>query len=121
MRRRRSTPRRGPQRWAPEEWDTATDALMQRDGGRCLWCGKMLDNRGERHHRQRRRDGGDRLSNLVMLHPEHHREVHAHPEEARRRGFIVAFASDPLIVPIEAKGGRTFLLMDDGTRTDRDS
>jgi hypothetical protein len=75
-----------------------------------------LISSAERHHRQRREVGGDRLSNLLLLHPNCHALVHAHPEESRDKGWIVsAFARDPAIVPV-AVGGAWYWLDDHGGR-----
>jgi hypothetical protein len=61
-----------------------------------------------------RRVGGDRLSNLVMLHTACHRTVHAHPEQARERGFIVSIHDDTLAVPYDHLQRGWLLLDDDG-------
>ena len=69
------------------------------------------------HHRQRRRNGGNHLANLLLLHPGCHRggpgTVTA-ARTARKRGFIVSFAADPL----DATGGvpehRGKVLLDPG-------
>jgi hypothetical protein len=95
----------------------ATLHVLRRDGDRCLWCGKAL-GRGEvaRHHRMRRRVGGDRLANILLLHGDCHRFIHANPIEARGRGFIVSVYSDMLGSPVVAKDGRAWLLDDQGGR-----
>jgi hypothetical protein len=76
-------------------------ALLRRDGDRCGWCRTPFGQDGVRHHRQPRRIGGDRLSNLVLLHDRCHKTVHAHPEEARERGFIVSIHADTLTTPFD--------------------
>lgn len=93
------------------------DRLLQaRARGRCDCCGKPLDGRCERHHRMRRRDGGDRLSNLLVLRPECHHYWTAHPEEARERGLIVSALGglDPAAEPVLLHGLRRVLLGDGG-------
>jgi hypothetical protein len=99
----------------------ATVTLNLRQRGRCPACGITLDNDGARHHRQRRRDGGDRLANLVILHTKCHRWVHANPEDARKLGLIVSFAGDPLEAPLYVRGQGWVLLDDDGRATRIDS
>lgn len=70
----------------------------------------------ERHHRQRRRDGGDRLSNLLAVLPECHGEIHSHPALAREHGWIVsAFAADPARVEVLQWGEQRVTFTDDGT------
>lgn len=92
-------------------------ALLRRCGGKCWWCGKDLEGRAARHHRQRRRDGGDRLSNLVLLHPECHniypKSVHQNPTEAIDYGFIVPSWAEPDAFAIFVKNNY-WLLDDDG-------
>jgi hypothetical protein len=102
-------------RWTFEEWETATLVILRRDGDRCSWCGKGLNNDAARHHRMRRKDGGDRLSNVVLLHTRCHVYVHAHPDEAKERGVIVPPWEDLLTAKITTWRG-TFYLADDGTR-----
>lgn len=110
---RRSTPRRrdAPQADA-EWWAEATMLLLGRSGSRCERCGKPLAGAMERHHRQRRRDGGDRLSNLLALHPSCHQWITEHPAEAREHGWIVSASNpDPSRMPVMIAGG--WWLLDD--------
>lgn len=118
MKRKRSTPRRREApRFSTDDWEAATLSMLRRSGMRCEWCDRALGNQMERHHRIRRRDGGDRLSNLVALHTACHQYVHAHPDEARDRGFIVSALSDvdPQDVGVTI-AGRTWWLDDLGNR-----
>ena len=85
--------------------------LQARAGNQCECCGKPLDGRCERHHRKRRRDGGDRLANLLVLLPECHQRWTAQPARAMARGIIVSMSADPLDVPVEGYKGRTVLLL----------
>lgn len=120
MRARRATPRR---REAPREdfdwwlW-VATPALVDRSHARCEVGGCDLNSTGmERHHRQRRRDGGDRLANVLAVCPRHHQWVTEHPEQARENGWIVsAYEPDPGTVPVRI-GGYWWTLRDDGGKT----
>lgn len=120
---RRTKRKRNAPQWAPNEWVDASMTLLRRCGGRCWWCMKELNGRAARHHRQRRRDGGDRLANLILLHPGCHNlhpaSVHQHPDDARERGFIVPVWADPLTYPIYAKN-TWWLLDDDGGMTPTD-
>jgi HNH endonuclease len=104
-------------RWDFQQWEDATVAPLRRDGDRCGWCRSPFRNDAARHHRMPRRIGGDRLSNLVLLHTACHRTVHAHPEQARARGFIVSIHGDTETTPMDhlARGWR--LLADDGSAT----
>lgn len=113
----RDTPRR---RTAPKEtadwWDQATMLLLARCGSRCEKCGQPLGDRLERHHRLKRREGGDRLSNLMALHPECHSWITRNPAEAYDHGWMVPFRLDPGETPVLI-GGNMWVLHDDGTRT----
>jgi len=62
----------------------------------------------------RRRDGGDRLSNLCLLLPGHHANAHTAPAHARETGVIVLSTLDPATQPILHHGKRWVLLDDDG-------
>lgn len=124
VRVRRATPRR---RDAPEQdadwWAMATHYLAVRSGGYCeRGCGRNLVGttvRAERHHRMRRRDGGDRLSNLLLLCTLCHRHITEHPEEAAANGWIVYALADvePADVPVRLADGYLYRLDDTGGRT----
>lgn len=117
---KRATPRRreSPQE-GPEWWSTANMLLALRSGERCEHCGVLLNGRAERHHRQRRQVGGDRLSNLLLLLPEHHTWITEHPAEALEAGWIVSTygpdgTPDPATVPVRIAGQFLWLLDDHG-------
>ncbi len=108
-----------PPRWNSVEWDAASMTLWARARDLCEApvCGKPLNGTMERHHRQRRAIGGDRLSNLLALHPGCHQWITEHPAEARDAGVIVsAYAPDPAAVPLLTPDGTYVLLTDDGTK-----
>jgi len=119
----RETARR---RLAPEEdaewWAWATMELLGRSGSRCEKCGQPLGSSMERHHRQRRRVGGDRLANLMALHPHCHQWITEHPAAAREAGWIVSaegpggVAPDPAEIPVRLPDGYLWLLRDDGRK-----
>lgn len=108
--------RHRPVRATRAEWDQITLQLWARCRDHCEWCGLPLAGNLERHHRQVRAIGGDRLANLVALHTGCHVPgVHAHPEDARERGAIVSrYADDPAAVPLLLPDGRLVLLTDSG-------
>lgn len=115
VRQRRTTPRRREApRWSAEEWETANHQLMVRSGGCCEMCGDILEGHSERAHRVRRRDGGDRLANLLLLHPFCHAWTHAHPVEAGALGLILATHQDPAAVPVWHRATGWVLLDDNG-------
>jgi hypothetical protein len=114
IRPRRPEPRRREApRWTAEQWEQANAQLMARCGGRCECCGEPL-TAVERHHRKRRRDGGDRLSNVLMLLPEHHARWTVQPERARELGLIVSVSEEPDEIPLLWRGTSWRLLDDFG-------
>lgn len=110
-----------PPRFSAAEWEAANLALWIRERDRCAWCGEGIGDHADRHHRLRRTAGGDRLANLVLLHPWCHTvnagSVHQEPFLAKRRGFIVPPWADPITTPILI-GQKWWLLDDDGHRTE---
>lgn len=116
---RRATPRRREApRWTREDWESANLALMARAAWFCECCGMPVDGQSvERHHRQRRRDGGDRLANLLMLLSSCHHFWTEHPADAIVRGIIVRTHADPAEVPVLWRGSDWSLLDDAGTRS----
>lgn len=110
VRRKRATPRRREApRFEEGDWDDATMILLARCGGRCEVCGKNLDGDGVRHHRMRRKDGGDRLANLMLIHDACHRDVHAHPQDSVDNGWICPTWSTPDNWPMLIRGRLWFL------------
>lgn len=123
VKKKRSTPRR---REAPREdatwWQWANTMLLIRSQGLCeLCCDALGAGPGpiERHHRLKRRDGGDRLSNLLYLHERCHQFVTEHPLESTPAGRIVRTGHDPANVPVWING-HWWLLDDQGGRTHTD-
>jgi len=118
---RRDTPRRrdAPE-WTRDEWETAEWQLTARSNGCCERC--RVDLTGplappaERHHRVRRRDGGDRLANLLLLCRTCHAWITEHPAFAVEHGWIVPVTTDPATVPVRLADERLWLLRDDGTK-----
>lgn len=119
IRPRRDVPRRrSAPRWNAEEWAAANVILTRRSSGRCECCGRELAGRVERHHRQRRTVGGDRIANLMYLLPECHHHWTTHPAEAMERGIIVPALGiqDPALVPVLYRAQGWVLLDDNGGR-----
>lgn len=111
---KRSTPRRREApRWDSEDWAQGNLILMARAGSACERCGH--GDRGiERHHRKRRRDGGESFPNLTALCPACHRWCHEHPALARKYGWIVPVHLDPVTVPMLWRSKEWVLLTADG-------
>ncbi|MDM4772971.1 group II intron reverse transcriptase/maturase [Solimonas sp. SE-A11] len=62
--------------------------LWREQGGKCSVCGQPItkQTRWHVHHRVRRSDGGsDKLTNLQLLHPTCHRQIHSQPTGSPRR------------------------------------
>lgn len=120
LRRKRPTPRRrSAPVWTAEEWERGTETMYLRQRGLCDWCGDPLGRSAVRHHRMRRRDGGDTFPNLVMLHDHCHKHIHLYPEDAKVRGFIVPTYESPEHTPLDVQqttGQHAFWLTRDGRR-----
>lgn len=119
----RIKPRRTPRRrTAPQQdaewWEWATQVLTLRSRGRCERCGGDFTHGMERHHRMRRRDGGDRIANLLALCPSCHHHVTEHPADAYEQGWSIRALGDgdPLMVPVRLADGMRWLLDDKGGR-----
>jgi hypothetical protein len=102
---------------------TVTRVVDDRDERCCWMCGEsMYITSGSRHHRQRRAVGGHRVSVLILLCGSGttgcHGWVHANPNKARARGYIIpTWVHDPEEVPIQDGVTKEwFLLKDDGTK-----
>ena len=105
------------QKWGAAEWSEANIMLHARAGGRCEICYRKLSEglRIARHHRQRRAVGGDRLSNLLLIHEDCHIKVHAQPAISREAGWIVSsYEADPSAVPVAYQRSELVLLDDFG-------
>jgi hypothetical protein len=93
---------------------SARQALQVRDRGQCVRCGAKAR---EVHHRQRRREGGHELHNLVSLCGKDHRWAHARPSEARADGFIVSvYDDDVAAAPVRAYYGWVRLTTEGGVQ-----
>lgn len=114
IRAKRPTPRRRPvPQWSASEWEQGNLILMARAGYACERCGHA-DQGIERHHRKRRRDGGESLPNLTALCTSCHAWCHAHPALARKYGWIVSVTADPIAVPMLWRSREWVLLTEDG-------
>lgn len=81
-------------------------AVDFRDQQKCVRCGVWIAYGGSRHHRQRRRDGGHLVANIVLLCGSGttgcHGWAHANPKAARACGLIVrSSVPDVCLVPLE--------------------
>lgn len=103
-----------PARWGSQEWADNGLLLEARAGGCCEKCGKECGP-VERHHRKRRREGGDSVSNILWLGKPCHVATHAHPVISRRYGWIVSsYVSDPSTIPVLWRSKEWVLLTEDG-------
>lgn len=95
--------------------------VLERDGGACAWCGRVVAEWGySLQHRRARGMGGTRRrdanspANLVTVCGSAttgcHGWVEAHPAEAERRGFRLRQWADPADVPVMYAGGAWFRL-----------
>jgi 5-methylcytosine-specific restriction endonuclease McrA len=85
--------------------------VIQRAKGRCEACGIGIAT--DIHHRQRRREGGHEVTNLIWVDRTCHDRIHAHPEWAQQHGWIVPTWGDYAAAPLKV-GGRWSLLTPEG-------
>lgn len=107
-----------PPKWSTAQWREANATLEARSGGKCEACGVAFKtgDRTARHHRQRRAVGGDRLSNILLIHDACHLQIHAHPESSRESGHIVSvYVDDPSSIPVSYQRRTRVLLSDLGS------
>lgn len=103
-----------PTRWDSREWADNNLLLEARAAGACEKCGKECGP-VQRHHRKRRREGGDSVENLLFVGAPCHQRIHAHPVESRRYGWIVsAYVADPSTVPVLWRSKEWVLFTADG-------
>lgn len=87
--------------------------VRERQDGQCCRCGNTYR---ELHHRQRRREGGHEVCNLVGLCPTCHKWAHANPKAAQQFGYIVQpHVDDVAAVPIKSFMGWVRFTEDGGT------
>jgi hypothetical protein len=81
--------------------------------GLCERCGHWYA--AEAHHRRlRSQQGRDVASNLAALCRDCHNEVHAHPVDAGRDGWMLVAGDEPAEVPVKLAGGLRARLNDRG-------
>jgi hypothetical protein len=92
----------------------AREMVWERQMRACARCG----NRGYQiHHRQRRREGGHAVGNLVGTCRVCHEWCHAHPDKAREQGYVVTVSvDDPSLIPIRTYMGWVLFDNDGGIR-----
>lgn len=88
--------------------------VLERDEGRCVWCGRPYGDALNLHHRLLRSHGTDNSpANLVSICGSGttgcHGYAHAHPEWARGHGLIVPSWGVPAEVPVDTWRGRILL------------
>lgn len=115
--KRKPPRRRGAPRWTADDWADADLILSARAGYACERCGKECGPL-ERHHRKRRRDGGESYPNIIHVGAGCHQEIHAHPAISRRYGWIVSAYADPIAVPMLWRSKEWVLLTTDGGKVD---
>ena len=100
-------------------WETVRKVALARDGGKCLKC---LGVSTVVHHRKIKGMGGTSdpevatgLANLVSLCAWCHQDVHLHPEESYRTGYLVHSWDDPADIPLIVKPSAFYIhLTEDG-------
>ena len=103
----------------------ALKAIDKRDGRECSWHGVACDLETlSPQHRQGGmggRKGKHRLSNIVWLCSRLNGLIESDAklaEEARQRGIKISLHADPTAIPVTYSDGRTWLLDDEGGKTE---
>jgi hypothetical protein len=108
-----------PDFWGPDTpiiaaltWEAVrAQTLMRPMNGRCEYCGKRRP--ADAHHRWLHGQGGpDLCHNLAAVCRQCHDFLHAHPVEARVRGFMVESWQNPADVEMTLWDGMVVLLDD---------
>jgi hypothetical protein len=87
---------------------SARVAVKNRCQSRCEVCG--IGPLEAVHHRQRRREGGHAVWNLLGLDSVCHARIHAHPKWAHVNGWIVSVHDEnPALVPARIRGDLCWL------------
>lgn len=68
--------------------DWIKNMVKARDRMRCRWCNRPGGALDAHHIRRRSQGGKDEAANLVSVHRICHEYIHAHPAEAKARGFL---------------------------------
>ena len=94
--------------------------VEQRAQGYCEACGKPEQTTMALHHRKLKSRGGkDSVSNLMRVHHSCHNmstgSIHANPQWAEDKGYMVASWQEPHEVPMHTAEGAIVLLQNDGT------
>lgn len=86
----------------------AREKVRERQQGACARCGNTYT---ALHHRQRRREGGHEVHNLVGLCQTDHDFVHSQVTKAQMQGYIIPpWVDEPWTVPVKAYYGWVLLL-----------
>lgn len=92
--------------------------IMERDGHRCVVCGRFLGEVANIHHRRLRSQGGTGAAeNGITVCGSGtmgcHGKIHQHIATSRSAGLIVPSWDDPALIPVNTWRG-TMLLLPDG-------
>lgn len=92
------------------------EAVLKRANGYCEHCGKS----GELtlHHRKLKSRGGkDEVANLLaVLHPCHLYDIHANPQKATVKGWMIPSYGAPTEYPLHTPEGLIVRLTNEGTK-----
>lgn len=94
--------------------------VVERAQGYCEVCGKVATESMALHHRKLKSRGGkDSASNLMRVHHSCHNmstgSIHANPQWAEDKGYMVASWQEPREAPMHTSNGKIVLLQNDGT------
>lgn len=96
------------------------ELVVERAQGYCEACGKPEQPTMALHHRKLKSRGGqDSASNLMRVHHSCHNmstgSIHANPDWAQDKGFMVGSWQEPDATPMHTPDGGIVLLQNNGT------
>lgn len=78
------------------------EAIYERAGGYCEAGGLPLSGEVALHHRKLRSQSGEHtVANLILVHGDCHRAIHANPHRSYELGHMVRRREDPALVEIQ--------------------
>jgi hypothetical protein len=96
------------------------EVVLQRAGGYCEMCGKVLNDYALHHRKLKSRGGKDSVSNLMVLHHECHNmgtySVHMTPGSSTKAGYMVSSWAEPEDVAVLQPDGTRVFFKENGDK-----
>jgi hypothetical protein len=96
------------------------EVVLQRAGGYCEMCGKVLNDYALHHRKLKSRGGQDSVCNLMVLHHECHNlgtySIHMTPGSSTKAGYMVSSWAEPENVPVLQPDGTKVFFKENGDK-----